>query len=202
MKYQAFSYQYPPRPRTETFRVNLEYWEKDRHYVADVKKNGTCNLMAVSPDRTIKAMNRHKADHKLWRPDHITRRTFEHLKGGWFTFVSELMHSKVPGLRHINYIFDILVADSEYLTGMTFKDRRALLMKLFPNAVIDVSGNHYVVDANTWIAKAHTKGFVKLFDSLTKPEDEGLVIKNPNAPLMACGRPDANAAWQFKCLRA
>jgi hypothetical protein len=201
MKYNQFSYLYPPRPDAAIPPAMLNLYEA-RGFVAQTKKNGTSNVMAVSPDRKITAMTRHKTDHKLWSPDAITQHAFLDLHGGWYVFVAELLHSKVPGLRHTNYINDILVADGEHLTGTTFAERQALLAELFPNAVEHISGGYKVIDSNTWLAENFHSGFSALFETMTsrqQPEDEGLVLKNPNTKLAFCTTASSNSAWQVKC---
>ena len=124
------------------------------------------------------------------------------LPGGWYVFTAELLHSKVPGLRNINYIHDILVTDSEHLTGTTFAERQALLSRLFPDAVEHVSGGYRVINPNTWLANNHTANFATMFKTISEkrnPEDEGLVLKNPTARLAFCLTATSNSAWQAKC---
>ncbi|CAM6055322.1 unnamed protein product [Sphagnum tenellum] len=84
--------------------------------------NGTASVLAISPDRQIVAMNRHREEHKLWTPTAANIADFAKLPGkGWYVFVAELMHSKVPGIKNVNYVHDILVADGKHLTGETFE---------------------------------------------------------------------------------
>lgn len=204
MIYTKFSYLYPPRPEKAIPSRLFRFYE-DRKFVAQAKKNGTCNVIAVSPDRTIHAMTRHAVEHKAWQPNHLTQATFQNLPGdGWYVFVAELMHSKISGLRNTNYINDILVSNGEYLIGSTFAARQKLLQKLFPNCEEDSSETHYIIDEQTWLAKNHTTGFLKFFTSMASDksgnhENEGLVLKDPNATLAICSKPNSNSAWMVKC---
>jgi hypothetical protein len=206
--YTSYSYEFPPRPELAVLVPNLSFYER-RGYIAQVKKHGVCNVMDIDPDRNIIAMNRHRKEHVYWRPDAITQMPFLKLAGGWYKFVTELLDRKVVGQRHINYINDILVADSERLIGTTFAERQALLRRLFPDAVIDISGNHYVIDSHTWLARNHTEGgLLALFNNVCHPdnlrihpEDEGLVLKNPKALLMLGIREASNSSWQRKLRR-
>lgn len=130
---------------------------------------------------------------------------------GWTVFCSELLHGKVrtrPGeqpLKNINFIHDMLVLDGNYLVGTTFEQRQKLLRLLFPDTVTPMRGVGYrVIDPFTWLAENYLPnpsrpGFGKLWDSLTRPEDEGLVLKMPQARLQVCYNESANDAWQFKC---
>ena len=119
-RYDSYKYLWPPRPeedhRIEPRRLN----EKVGTLWVEAKLNGTSNVMAFDPGRNIKAMSRHgpQAPHKAWQPDAFTRAAFLDLPGkGWYVVGCELMHSKVSGLRNINYIDELLVADGEYLVG-------------------------------------------------------------------------------------
>jgi hypothetical protein len=199
MKYDPEQYLWPPRPEIaippSQFHRCADYW-------AQFKRQGTCNVMQIDPDRRIKAMNRHRAAHKAWQPTEAHRRAFLTLRGGYYVVLAELLHSKVPGLRNINYVHDILVADDDYLVGVTFAARQRILYDLFKPSVRAMTGGHYVVDSCTWLAINYRNvDFVALFDSLTAPEDEGLVFKDPDAKLAFCASPSANSSWQRKCRR-
>lgn len=203
MKYTAFEYLWPPRPDSKRAvpangAMGLSFYEK-RGWVGQYKKNGTCNVIAISPDKEMIAMSRHNDEHKLWSPSDNSMAAFKNLPGkGWYVFVAELLHSKVPGIRDTNYLFDILVADGDYLIGKTFMERQHILNELFPETVRD-EYSHRVINDNTWIAKLIDGGFRAVFNALMAPEDEGLVLKNPKAKLELCSRPTANTSWQVKC---
>ena len=196
MRYDSYSYLWPPRPVNSIQTIMLPFYERQGH-VAQIKMNGTCSVIAVSPDGYLTTMTRHNEPHRAWAPTEGSSKAFRSLPGeGWYVFVAELMHSKVPGIRDINYINDILVHDGEHLTGATYSDRQQMLTALFPAQSETLS--HYVVDAHTWLAKTHTGGFQSLFKGLSRPEHEGLVIKNPKAPLALCFRENGNWNWQVK----
>jgi hypothetical protein len=207
MRFENFEYLWPPRPDSKravppTGVMGLRFYE-NRGWVGQYKKNGTCNVIAVSPTKKIVAMNRHKEDHKLWSPTPASSAAFKKLPGkGWYVFVAELLHSKVTGgPRDTNYIFDVLVADGVYLVGKTFMERQAILAEIFPKAKSETY-SHRVIDNNTWVAKLLTGDFEATFEGLTAPEDEGLVLKNPKGKLELCSRQSANTLWQVKCRKA
>lgn len=198
MRYDNYAYLWPPRPDDAIPSAMLPMMEK-RGFVAQVKKNGTCNVLAVTPDKGIIAKSRHKEDHKLWRPDLNKLTAVRSLKGkGWYVFVAELLHSKVPGLRDINYIHDVLVLDGDYLVGVSQEERHARLCKLFGVDKLEETYSHWIVDDYTWIAKQFTSGFKPLYDSLTAKEDEGLVLKDPKARLAICAKQNSNNKGMLK----
>jgi hypothetical protein len=156
-------------------------------------------VIAVSPSKEIITMNRHQEAHKAWQPTGAVMDAFRALPGdGWYVFVAELLHSKVEGLRNVNYIFDLLVDNGDYLVSSTFMDRQARLSALFPHHVSETF-SHYVIDKHTWLAKIITSDFLAVWQGLDAPEDEGIVLKDATARLAMCSRPTANANWQVKC---
>lgn len=200
-RYEQYKYLWPPRPDNAIPDNMLSLYD-DLGWVSQVKKNGTCSVIAVSPERKIVAMNRHMEPHKLWSPTPASSAAFQNLPGtGWYVFVGELLHSKVAGgPRDTNYVFDILVADGEYLVGKTLADRLAILDNLFPKSISETT-SHRVITPNTWVAKTHTIPARELFQGLRADEDEGIVLKNPNATLGYCLRKTSNTDWQVKCRR-
>jgi hypothetical protein len=203
--YTTYRFLWPPRPERKIYELQLD-WFESQGYWAQYKKNGTGNVMAISPQREVIAKQRTNKPHILWAPSAHTSDAFRSLKGhGWYVFVAELVHSKVAnasflGLRDINYINDILVADGTTLTGTTFTKRQELLADLFGASHLPVakSGSHYVIDRHTWLARNHRSGFRKMFAGLASPEDEGLVLKQPAAKLSSCLRESSNSSWQVK----
>lgn len=211
MDFGDWKYLFPPRPKKAIPKSLLTFYER-KGWVAQVKLNGTCNMISVSPENAITAKSRHpeenNGNHSLWAPSAKTAAAFKTLprkNGGWYVFVAELMHSKVKdGPRDTNYIHDIVVADGDYLVGWTFEQRQELLASLFPE--IDASQStiaYHVIDQNTWLARNHVA--VDLVDLYTRvipdPAYEGLVMKRPDAKLGICSRESANQDWQVKCRR-
>jgi hypothetical protein len=134
-------------------------------------------------------------DHRMWQPkaDHI--KFFAGSKN-WNVFTAELLHSKVTGgPKDELYIFDQLVYDGEYLIGSTFAERQQLLNEEFSG---DDEGDQIRIDKRVTLAKCINTGFEERFAHL-KPEDEGLVLKDPRATLARCSKMNSNAGWQAKC---
>jgi len=201
MRYDEYSYLWPPRPEISVSPDMLPVFEK-RRYVAQLKMNGTCSVIAVSPDKTLTVMTRHKEPHKAWKPTDAAMAAFKKLPGrGWYVFVAELLHSKVPGLRNINYVHDVLVNNGEYLVGIAQEDRQDILHDLFLQGEYHEEENKIVVNPNLWLPVEYEAGFSELFKSLKAPEEEGLVLKDPKARLAICSRAGSNSASQIKCRR-
>jgi len=204
MKYENNNnYYYPPRPENAVMRMSLSAYN-NLGWVAQVKKNGTCNLIAVSPYKELFCMTRHAVPHKLWAPDAASTEPFNVLKGkGWYLFVAELMNNKVPGIKNINYINDVLAVDGEHLVDTTFRERQAIIASLFNTSKALETHSHYVVHPNLWIAKNYENvNFQNLFDTIDQPDDEGLVIKNPEAKLVLGRNKSSNSGWMVKIRRA
>lgn len=199
-----FSYLYPPRPAKAIPRDLIITYE-NMGWIAQIKKNGTCNVIAVKPGKEFIVKNRHAGNHKAWSPTEHSQRAFHALPGkGWYVFAAELMNNKVKDLRDTNYIFDIMVADGQYLLMSEFSERQELLKKLFLKGTSNEihkleTKSHYCIDPNLWLAKTFRRHFIELFDTLGWPEDEGLVFKNPKASLEICSKETSNTSWQVKC---
>jgi len=195
MRYDKFRYLYPPRAENAIPAALLNSYER-RKWVAQIKKNGTNSVIFVSPEKKVFAMNRHNADHKQWQFTPESEAIFKNLPGkGWYVINAELLHSKVRNLRDTNYIHDILVDDGEYLLGETYAQRYSRLQMRFLHPAAKGSKYYWILDEHTWLAKNVTESFYALYQSLTDPEDEGLVLKDP------CGKLTIrdNRGWTVKC---
>ncbi len=191
--YTKYSYLWVPRPETKIPPTALGFYES-RGYWAQTKKNGTCTLI-FSNGREVIFKTRHNDDHKLWTPQDDHRKFFGDRKD-WNVYAAELLHSKVAdGPKNELYIFDILVSDGQYLVGETFADRQILLHNRWNGKN---EGDQVRVAPRITVATCDDTGHAERFKHL-KPEDEGLVLKNPNAKLKPCFKQDSNADWMVKC---
>jgi hypothetical protein len=207
MNYSSFSYITPPRAEAKIPVGLLRMYEK-QNWVAQVKKNGTNSVIFVGPDRKPFAYNRHGEPHRQWKFDAASAELFRAIPGqGWYVFNAELLHSKVSGgPRNTNYVHDLLVADGEYLLGSTYLERVTLLEKL----LFDVSGlfasdatfktSHFELTPTTWLATWIVGNFVSNYEALSAPEDEGLVLKDPQGKLRTTD--GKGAPWMAKIRRA
>ena len=204
MEYLNFSYLFPPRPEHKVARGLLSHYER-LGWHAQVKKNGTATVIFAKGDQVI-FKTRHAAeqkdgdDHKMWTPKQAHIDFFRGFDK-WNVFVAELLHSKTPHIKDDLYIFDQIVRDGVHLVGTTFSERQAMLRLRYADGIearkADVRCDQLRIHKHICLAKNFKGGFDKLFDTL-KPEDEGLVLKKPDARLEACFKPMSNAAWQCK----
>jgi len=166
-------------------------------FTLQFKKNGACNVTIISPDKKIQTWNRHKEAHRAWTHNSKTMEPMLDVSKGWTVFVSELLHSKSER-KDTQYIFDILVYNSDYMVGSTFKDRQDLLWDMFSSDVTGETLSHFVITDKIWLAKNHTSGFKALFDGISEIEDEGVVLKMLDATLEMANKESANEKWSIK----
>lgn len=184
---------YPPRPEQKIAPGLLSFYEQ-RGWWAQVKKNGTCTVIAAK-NGDVRFWTRHNEQHKQWTPKDEHRALFAGATS-WVVLVAELLHSKVEGIRDHLHLFDVLVLDGKPLTGTTLAERSKLLRDDAQWWALNQGGCVSVA----WNYEAGSN-FRAIFDNLRAKEDEGLVLKNPEAKLGACLTPTSNNGWQVKCRR-
>lgn len=200
-----FTYLSPPRPERAIPPAMLAFYEQ-LGWFAQLKKNGTCSVIYVSPEKEVTGYGRHGAEkHRSWSFTENSRKAFETLPGsGWYVFVAELMHSKVPGIRDTNYVHDILVSDGKYLLGTTYAQRLKIINQLLVGPDCTLEPGYWKKSDHLWIVRNFRENFAELFASLQKkdgagkdlhPGDEGLVLKNPSGLLSVKN----NGEWAVKC---
>lgn len=196
MKYTDYQYLWPPRPERAIPPTAFRFYET-RGYWAQTKKNGTCTVIFARGKEVI-FKTRHDDDHRAWtpKPEHI--KFFQSDSTEWNVYVAELIHSKTPHIKDQLYIFDMIVEDGEQLTGVTFEERQKRLYAKYPGGVYET--DQYRIHPNITLAINFKSDYQHLWKSL-KSEDEGLVLKDPNAKLIACLKPTSNAGWQVKSRR-
>jgi len=187
MKYENYSYLYPPRPQNAICPEDLNYWDNDS-MIAQAKLNGSNCVIFTDGERLI-IMNRHGqplSNVSILRSDILG--LFRGTIGKWMVLNGEYlnkskMDENLQIFNHKLVIFDILVYNSEYLVGKTFKERIDLLDNLYgledseKSYLFSISGNIYRV-------KSFYSDFKSIFDNLTKIDMvEGLVLKRSNAKL-------------------
>lgn len=166
---------------------------------AQLKMNGTYSVLRVVDGVVVDTRNRHDEPHRAWKLTEDSAMIWREVPEGDWVFCAELLHSKVPGIRDTHYIHDVVRREGKDLLGTTYESRYEMLLEVFGHLIGEMSSHYYTLDANTWLAKNHKPGedYKKLFESLSRPEEEGLVLKNPKGVL----HPSNNNGWTVKCRR-
>ncbi len=209
MKYDKYTYLYPPRPVQTTSPTELSKYDTNE-FIAQPKYNGTCCVVFISEKELI-VMNRH--NRKITSDySHIDFRGLYSGKG-WMVLCGEFLNKNKLGENGKSFnlkfiMFDILVYDSEYLLGSTFLERQQLLEKLFPCSKIVVGKDNIEMLTHACITNCvgvyKAPNYFHSFDILYKDivdtdVYEGLVLKRKDAKLTLGMNEKNNYGWQFKC---
>lgn len=206
--YDKFSYLWPPRPENAIPPELLNFYEA-KGWCAQYKKNGTCGLIFISPEKDVTSMNRHKEDHRTW--DLNTYLKMELIKRfpepKWYVLVCEILHLKTPTIKDTIYVFDVLVWQGVFLFDSTFLERAALLDERLITKKVKEENSHYILDpegnGKIWYAKRFFGNLFNMWMAISDIKiDEGLVLKNPDGKLGGCMRAKDNSNWQVKCRKA
>lgn len=202
MKYKAFNYLYPPRPANAIPHTNLQDWDNSV-MLAQPKMNGS-NCVIFMNETQLFVMNRHAQRLTNFR---IAKEEIMqlHRGSGWMVLNGEYLNkSKVDEtgqvFNHKLIIFDILVNESDYLIGSTFKERVELLDSLYST---NSSDKQYLfsVSPSVYRVKSYQSEFLDLFNSLTSRGSlvEGIVMKRKSAKLEIGNTSNNNSKSQVKC---
>lgn len=180
------SFEYPPRPERAIAPDLIPFYE-GRGWVGQIKKNGTCSVVRVGSDGSTAYWNRHGEPHRAWPGHAEVSGFFSSFPDSFFVF--ELLHSKGPSVKDTAYVFDVTRFQGRSLIGTTLTDRLEILERLRPTTPKVV------------MVQTYTTGLRAIYDALSDPLDEGLVLKDPTSTLSGGWRPDLNGSWQIKCRR-
>lgn len=156
----------PHRPERAVAPTLHQFYES-RGWIAQVKKNGTCSVVAVDDDGGCQFWNRVGEPHRAWHPSE-SRLPAYFSRYPSSTFVFELLHSKGGGVRDSAYVFDVARWRGES-THRDILSKRLGILSLLDTAL------------GVEIARSHGSRFLELYERLTDPLDEGIVMKNPGA---------------------
>ena len=209
VRYEKYSYLYPPRPVQTTKHTELDKYDTGE-FLAQPKYNGSCCNVFISENELI-VMNRH--NQKLSSNYSNIDLKGLHSGKGWMVLCGEFLNKNKKGedgnpfnLKFV--IWDILVYNGEYFIGSTLEERLSLISKLFPcsSMVVGEDGmaayKHLCCTKfkNVYVAPAYTNGFTKLYQSIVDTDlYEGLVLKRKDAKLSYGLNEKNNNQWQIKC---
>ena len=172
-------------------------------YVAQYKYDDWRTLIYYFPDGTTELFGRNKQKLPRYRPPPAMRDSLQGLaleRGSFHVLDGGLLHYKTPRVKDTLVLWDILVHANSYLLGTSYGERYELLKKVTGNPTEWVSLDSVPVglkiSRNVWLAPVFASGFRELFAKGSRlPEVEGLVLKNPKAPLERAYRKEENARW-------
>lgn len=200
MKYNSFSYIYPPRPKNAVNPIDINNWD-DNTMVAQPKLNGS-NVTIYMNGEKIYVYNRHGK-----RMSNFNLLDSELLKlyrgNGWLVLNGEYLNKsrndENNDLFNIKLVlFDILVYNSNYLIGTTFQERITLLDTLYGS---DISTKSYLYDIsdNIYRVVSYYNYFEELYNDLSKIDlIEGIVLKRRLSKLEVGYKEDNNSKSQVK----
>jgi hypothetical protein len=194
---------YVPPPRASVALDPMFLPQKEAEGMwAQVKKNGTHTLIHIHPDRKVVAWDRYGEQQKAWHFTEATSRLFRAIPGNaWYIIDGELIHNKTKHIKEQLYLYDILVCDGINLIGTNYEFRYQVLIDVMAQGrefgEPTPETHYWRLDEHVSIARNYKSGFAKLFASLTAPEDEGLVCRNPT---MTYTGPKADS-WMVKFRR-
>lgn len=187
MKYENFQYIFPPRPKNAVDSKDLDFWDNES-MISQPKLNGSNCVIFTNGERLI-MMNRHGqplSNASILRSEVLS--LFRGTIGKWMVLNGEYlnkakMDENLQNFNHKLVIFDILVYNSEYLVGKTFKERIDLLDSLYGTEDSEKS-YLFSISESIYRVKSFYSDFKSIFDNLTKIDMvEGLVLKRSNAKL-------------------
>jgi len=206
MRYNEFTYIYPCRPANAIKPETLDLWDNST-MAAQLKINGS-NTLVFTNGESIRVMGRHNQMLTNFQisKDEIIENLYKplNLSGNWIVLNGETLNkSKLDEsgqtFNQKLILFDILVFDSNYLVGRTFKERIDILDDIYGKKESDKEYLHGISN-NIYRVKSYDSGFKELFDNYTKINlIEGLVLKRKNSKLEVATGEKNNWRSQLKC---
>jgi hypothetical protein len=174
---------FPPRPEKAIVPGLIKSFQA-RGFCAQRKKNGTLQVISIDSNQNVIYRTRHNEENKAWTPLPEMASYFAGFPDS--VLCGELLHSKHPSVKNTIILFDVLRWLGRDLTGITLAERLEILRWINP-----LTKSIQVIETNY-------QDLFGLYNSLSDPLDEGLVLKNPKAVLRSCMRDGLNASWQVK----
>lgn len=204
--YDTMTYIHPPRPKTAI------PFEDTRNYAggawrAQLKLNGTRNLIFVSPDGKVEFWNRHGEIHRAWSPPApmVQAVSERFATGRWNVLDSELLHCKDRSVKNTIYLFDILVSDGRHLVRESCAARHARLIEACGRPSGKVSGyGGFISDVghDLWLADMIAPAdWGRAWGFTAKSIVEGIVLKRTAAELEFARSANNNGSWIIRCRR-
>ena len=159
-------------------------------------------MFVPSGGASIDMWNRHQSHHlnynvQPWFVEHILS-TLKPV-GKWLVIDGELLHCKDASVKNTIYLWDVLVYNGEYLVGMSYGDRYALLQTLFKVPIIEEPFMAKVSE-NIWLARnIKPEQYDEAWKLTAISYIEGLVFKRLDGKLAPGIREQNNSDWMVRC---
>lgn len=197
---------FPPRPRGA---INPAALPRYRGFYAQPKYNDIRTLIYFRPDSGIELFTRQREPHREYALTAGMSRSLGTLKlasGFYHVLDGGILRTpkKMPkGVDRPIILWDILVHESRYLVGTTYRERYALLKKVAGDpGRFETRTGHKLglrIHGSLWMAPLYRSRFEERFTELARLEEiEGLVLKNPNGTLERAVRQENNGDWQIR----
>jgi ATP-dependent DNA ligase len=203
MNYNRFSYIYPPRPKNAAPIADISKYDNGT-MIAQPKYNGSnCTIYTNGIEWRIHNRHNDRLTNFNLTPEEMSSNLFKCERGQWMVINGEYLNKakndeKGALFNHKLIIFDILVYDSDYLLGKTFKQRIDIMDAVYGTEDSDRE-YLYKISENIYRTKTYDAGFVDLYANLAKIDlIEGLVIKRHDAKLELGLTEDNNSKSQVK----
>lgn len=193
---------YPPRIETA---IRPDTLRKYRGFIAQFKYHDVRTLVSL-PDLELR--NRHRQKLVEYRITPSLTRDLHQLawnENGPLLLDGGILRESVPKVGRPLILWDILVYDGRYLLGTPYRERYELLCSLCgnPRTPEPYTGQRIAIEVTReiWLAPCfeRSENFPGIF-ARTLPVSylEGLVLKNPAAPLERSLSESNNTRWQLK----
>ena len=211
MLYNKPTFIYPPQAELSGNPAIIGEYDTGE-FLAQIKYNGD-GVEVIMTESSLDVYNRHGGIYTKLKPGIITRDLYR--GPGVQIIVGEYLSKNQPGEygRSLNdsfVIWDILVHNSEYLVGSTFKDRLLLLDQLYPSSMSEIANKElFIYDFirttsiyKTYRAATFENGFEEEFKRAIKIDlYEGFILKKTAGILAPGNKEKNNDGWQLKFLR-
>jgi ATP-dependent DNA ligase len=216
MKAKEQRYIYPPRPDGAVPRDQLSLLKPFQSWIAQLKFNDTRCLLKFLSDGRIQLWNRHGERIKNYSPAPEMVEELEALREklgpGYHLLDGGVLDQKHKAIKDTIVVWDVLVSDGIHLIGTSYADRYGKIQALatdeeftFKDRVFGhkITDNIFIPEC---IPSAKWDETWEMIDEINEvyldagfgPVLEGLVLKDPSAPLEFSFGQNNNGAWQVR----
>jgi ATP-dependent DNA ligase len=217
MKIRTEQYIWPPRPKTSIPIAEAQYLI-DIGWIYQYKINDSRCLIKILPNGKIELWNRHAERFRTYTPTIELQEQLQELpkilnldKEKLHIIDGGLIHQKHSAIKNTITIWDILVKNNTHLLGISYQERHKIITKgtkpynhdgiplgleLTPN-IFHLTNNPEKTITNAWNT-VHQINAPYTTSQKTSPLLEGIVLKDPQAPLEMGLKENNNGDWMCR----